>query len=108
KGARDGGRSGLAPHDRALDYNRLALAPPRTGSATAYNAFTPGASCQDDGGHGTHLSGLIAAQNNSIGIVGVAPAARLYCVKVLDSTISGADSVIMAGLDWVLQNHSKV
>src|SRR5207249_1582327 len=69
----------------------------------SYNTFSPGASCQDNGGHGTHLSGLIAVQNNSIGIVGVAPAAKLYGVKVLDSNITGADSVIMAGLDWVVQ-----
>jgi subtilisin family serine protease len=104
----DGAGIGVALLDTGIDFNHPDLAPAPNTAATAYNAFTPGASCQDDGGHGTHLSGLIAAQNNSIGIVGVAPAARLYCVKVLDSTISGADSVIMAGLDWVLQNHSKV
>src|SRR5262249_35249496 len=46
--------------------------------------------------------------NNSIGIVGVAPAAKLYCVKVLDSTLSGTDSQLMAGLDWVIQNHALV
>ena len=104
----DGAGIGIALLDTGIDFNHPDLAPAPNTAATAYNAFTPGASCQDDGGHGTHLSGLIAAQNNSIGIVGVAPAARLYCVKVLDSAISGADSVIMAGLDWVLQNHSKV
>ena len=104
----DGAGIGIALLDTGIDFNHPDLAPAPNTAATAYNAFTPGASCQDDGGHGTHLSGLIAAQNNSIGIVGVAPAARLYCVKVLDSTISGADSVIMAGLDWVLQNHSNV
>jgi len=104
----DGAGIGIALLDTGIDFNHPDLAPAPNTAATAYNAFTPGASCQDDGGHGTHLSGLIAAQNNSFGIVGVAPAARLYCVKVLDSTISGADSVIMAGLDWVLQNHSKV
>jgi subtilisin len=104
----DGAGIGVALLDTGIDFNHPDLAPAPNTAATAYNAFTPGASCQDDGGHGTHLSGLIAALNNNIGIVGVAPAARLYCVKVLDSTISGADSVIMAGIDWVLQNHSKV
>jgi len=51
---------------------------------------------------------LIAAQNNDIGIVGVAPAATLYCVKVLGADLTGTDSDVMAGLDWVIQNHSVV
>ena len=104
----DGSGIGIALLDTGIDFNHPDLAPAPNTTATAYNAFTPGASCQDDGGHGTHLSGLIAAQNNGIGILGVAPAAKLYCVKVLDSTISGPDSVIMAGLDWVLQNRNRV
>ena len=104
----DGTGIGIALLDTGIDFNHPDLAPAPNTAATAYNAFTPGASCQDDGGHGTHLSGLIAAQNNGIGILGVAPAAKLYCVKVLDSTISGPDSVIMAGLDWVLQNRNRV
>ena len=107
-GGSDGSGIGIALLDTGIDFNHPDLAPAPNNAATAFNAFTPGASCQDDGGHGTHLSGLIAAQNNTIGIVGVAPAAKLYCVKVLDSSISGADSVIMAGLDWVIQNHAKV
>src|SRR5258708_23713160 len=102
----DGTGIGVALLDSGIDFAHPDLVPAL--SATSYNAFTPGASCQDDGGHGTHLAGLIAAQNNSIAIVGVAPGARLYCVTVLDSTISGADSIITAGLDWVLQNHSNV
>jgi len=104
----DGTGIGIALLDTGIDFSHPDLAPAPNTPATAYNAFTPGASCQDDGGHGTHLSGLIAAQNNSIGILGVAPAAKLYCVKVLDATIRGADSVIMAGLDWVLTNRNKV
>jgi subtilisin len=104
----DGTGIGIALLDTGIDFNHPDLAPAPNTAANAFNAFVPGASCQDDGGHGTHLAGLIAAQNNSIGILGVAPASRLYCVKVLDKTISGADSVIMAGLDWVLQNHGKV
>jgi hypothetical protein len=99
---------GVALPDTGIDFNHSDLAPAPNNGITSYNAFTPGNSCQDDGGHGTHISGLIAAQNNSIAIVGVAPGAKLYCVKVLDSTISGPDSVIMAGLDWVIQNHAKV
>ena len=104
----DGSGIGIAVVDSGIDFNHPDLAPAPNSSATAFNAVTPGASCQDDAGHGTHIAGLIAAQNNTIGIVGVAPAAKLYCVKVLDSTISGSDSKVIAGLDWVLQNYKKV
>jgi subtilisin family serine protease len=104
----DGTGIGIALLDSGIDFAHPDLAPAPNSAATAYNALAPGSSCQDDGGHGTHLSGLIAAQNSSIGIVGVAPAAKLYCIKVLDSTLSGPDSAVMAGLDWVLQNYNKV
>src|SRR5262249_8584669 len=63
-----------------------------------------GTSCQDDNGHGTHVSGIVAAKDNTTGVLGVAPNATLYCVKVLDSTGSGSDSDVIAGLQFVLQN----
>jgi subtilisin family serine protease len=102
----DGTGIGIAIVDSGVDFTHPDLAPNL--SATALNAISPGSSCQDDGGHGTHVSGLAAAVNNGIGIVGVAPAAKLYCVKVLDSTLTGTDSQLMAGLDWVIQHRSAV
>ena len=76
----DGTGVGIAVLDTGIDFNHPDLKPAGNTPATAFNALAPGASCQDDGGHGTHVSGLIAAQNNTIGIVGVAPGATLYCV----------------------------
>ena len=73
----------------------------------AFNAFG-GPSCQDDQGHGTHVTGIIAARDNSTDVVGVAPNAHIYCVKVLDGTGSGSDATVMAGLDWVLDHHNLV
>ncbi len=99
----DGVGVGVAVLDSGIDYNHPDLAP----SNHSFNAFQQGGSCQDDGGHGTHVAGLIAALNNDIAILGVAPAATLYCVKVLDSDLMGSDSLLMAGLDWVLQNHAS-
>lgn len=63
---------------------------------------------QDDQGHGTHVAGIVAAAQNNFGVVGVAPGAKLYAVKVLDSAGNGYDSDIIAGLDWVAANASKV
>jgi subtilisin family serine protease len=94
--------------DSGIDFAHPDLDPAPDTPANAFNAISPGASCQDDGGHGTHISGIIAALNNSIGVVGVAPAATLYCVKVLGSDLTGTDSNLLAGLDWVLQHHASV
>ncbi len=62
----------------------------------------------DDNGHGTHVSGIIAARNNNIGVVGVAPDAQLYAVKVLDTYGSGYISDIIEGIDWAVQNKMDV
>lgn len=67
----------------------------------------PGAAL-DDNGHGTHCAGTIAALDNGIGVVGVAPDASLYAVKVLDRRGSGAYSVIIAGVEWATANGMDV
>lgn len=66
--------------------------------------FAKGKSWSDGNGHGTHVSGTIAAKNNDIGVVGVAPGANLYAVKVLDNRGSGFMSDVIAGVNWVATN----
>ena len=63
---------------------------------------------RDGHGHGTHVSGTAAAKDNSIGVVGVAPGARLWAVRVLDSSGSGSFSSIICGLDYVAQNADQI
>lgn len=58
----------------------------------------------DDNGHGTHCAGIVAALNNSIGVVGVAAGATVVPVKVLNRKGSGAYSTIIAGVDYVAAN----
>jgi subtilisin family serine protease/subtilisin-like proprotein convertase family protein len=65
--------------------------------------FVPNTADYDDGnGHGSHVAGIAAALDNGVGVVGVAPGARLWAVRVLNNRGGGSDSQIIAGMDWVL------
>lgn len=59
-------------------------------------------------GHGTHVAGTIGALDNGIGVVGVAPGARLYAVKVLDGSGNGSASNLICGLNWVVANAGPI
>ena len=63
---------------------------------------------EDFHGHGTHTSGTIAAADNNIGVVGVAPQADLLIAKVMDNTGSGQDSWLISGIEWAVNNNAKV
>jgi len=58
--------------------------------------------------HGTHIAGIIAAEQNGIGIVGVAPEAELYAVKVLDGGGFGLLSWILEGIEWAIDNQMDI
>src|SRR3989344_4431977 len=60
-----------------------------------------GTSYNDGDGHGTHVAGTIAALDNSIGVVGVAPEAKLWAVRVLNNSGTGSWSTVICGLDFV-------
>lgn len=62
----------------------------------------------DDNGHGTHVAGIIAAVRNQIGVVGMAPDADLYAVKVLDSAGNGYVSDIITGISWCINNKMDI
>ena len=72
-------------------------------------SFVPGVtSWNDDHGHGTHVAGTIAALANTRGVVGVAPLARLYAIKVLDRQGSGRISWILNGLTACYRAHMHI
>ncbi len=70
--------------------------------------FSKGKSYNDGNGHGTHVAGTIGALDNGIGVVGVAPGARIWAVRVLDNRGSGWTSDIIAGIDYVTANADKI
>jgi subtilisin family serine protease len=66
--------------------------------------FVSSKSADDDNGHGSHVAGIIAARDNSIGVIGVAAGAKLVAVKVLTRSGSGTTSGVIAGVDYVAAN----
>lgn len=100
-----GGGVKVAVIDTGIDYTHPDLAPNYKGG---YNAVDPSAPPLDDQGHGTHVAGTIAAVKDGAGVAGVAPAADLYGVKVLDKNGSGQYSWIIAGIEWAVENRMNV
>lgn len=60
----------------------------------------------DKHGHGTHVSGTIAARNNSLGIVGVAPETKIIPVKALNDDGSGDLRSIIKGIEWSIEQNA--
>ena len=60
----------------------------------------------DGHGHGSHVSGTAASPYNGVGMVGIAPEARLVPVKVFDDTGNSAESIILCGLDHIIGLNS--
>lgn len=67
-----------------------------------------GRSYADGHGHGTHVAGTIAAKDDGNGVVGVAPGARLWAVRVLNNQGSGTTSTIICGINWVTANAGTI
>lgn len=62
----------------------------------------------DNNGHGSHVAGIVGAIDNLSGSCGVAPGVRIWAVKVLNISGSGAVSNIIKGVEYVTQNASKI
>jgi len=67
-----------------------------------------GRSYADGNGHGSHVAGTIGAKDDGIGVVGVAPGARLWAVRVLNNQGSGSWSSIICGVDYVTGNAGTI
>ncbi|MET9951966.1 S8 family serine peptidase [Streptomyces sp. NPDC006339] len=71
------------------------------GRATdGFDAIDNDNTAQDGNGHGTHVAGTIAGTAH-----GVAKKAKIVAVRVLDDNGSGTTEQVVAGIDWVTQNH---
>ncbi|PKK84729.1 MAG: peptidase S8 [candidate division Zixibacteria bacterium HGW-Zixibacteria-1] len=59
---------------------------------------------EDKNGHGTHCAGIISADNNTIGVVGVAPGCDIWAVQVSRTSLISISDII-AGIDWCIATH---
>ncbi|AQW54103.1 S8 family peptidase [Streptomyces violaceusniger] len=71
------------------------------GRATSgFDAIDNDDDADDGNGHGTHVAGTIAGAEH-----GVAKKAKIVAVRVLDDQGSGTTEQVVAGIDWVTENH---
>src|SRR5690606_10837145 len=63
---------------------------------------------EDLNSHGSHVTGIIVASNNSIGMVGVAPKAKVMHIKVLDKNGNGSLSSVEKGIRWAVDHGADI
>lgn len=66
--------------------------------------FSSSRTMEDKNGHGTHCAGIIAAAKNDMGIIGVAPKAKIFLVKILNDNGTGSISYIEKGLRFCYES----
>jgi subtilisin family serine protease len=76
--------------------------------AGARNCSLFAISPDDDHGHGSHVAGTIGAVDNTTGVVGVAPGARIWPVKVLSAAGTGLNSDVICGIDYVAAHADEI
>lgn len=95
----------VAVLDTGVDYNH----PDLKENIKVYADFTKSPHGPlDKQGHGTHVAGIIAAADNGIGVIGIAPQAELYCAKVLGDTGSGNFQSIIDGIRWAVSQEVDI
>jgi subtilisin family serine protease len=72
--------------------------------------FVSGAAgpCADPNSHGTHVAGIIAQADNSIGGIGGAPRVKILPVRVLGANGSGSSPVVASGITWAADHGADV
>ena len=100
-------KSSPSPYGSAdLKFTTLDVKDP----SNPFGPITPAADApgwQDGMGHGTHVAGTIGAKDNGLGVVGVAPGANIFAVKVLGNDGSGTVESIVCGLEWIVRNQDR-
>jgi subtilisin family serine protease len=102
-----GNGAGSVNVDVAVIDTGIDLTHPDLNVAGGVNCST-GRSFNDGNGHGSHVAGIIGARDNDLGVVGVAPGARLWAVRVLNPAGSGSFASVICGVDWVTAHRDVI
>ena len=98
--------------DTGIDYNHIDLKDNYKGGYNFVNLnsdpWDDNCLSQNKECHGTHVSGIIGAEKNGIGVVGVAPNVNLYAVKVMNGGGLGDVTAIISGLEWAVDNKMDI
>jgi subtilisin family serine protease len=106
--AKSGDHTGTVDVDIAVLDTGIQKNHPDLNVAGGHNCSLGSTGAYGDGnGHGTHVAGTAAARDNGSGVVGVAPGARLWSMKVLDSSGIGFTSWIICGIDRVTKHNKE-
>lgn len=97
--ARVSGQVNVAVIDSGIDNGHAEL---RGAYAGGYNVLAPETAPMDGVGHGTHVAGTIAAGNNDVGVIGVAPNVRVWGIKAIADDGNGTMEDVVKGLEWVV------
>lgn len=95
----------VAVIDTGVDLDHPDLNVNRNG---AKNCSTLSLTLDDRNGHGSHVAGTIGAIDDGSGVVGVAPGARIWPVKVLNAAGSGLNSDVICGIDYVTAHADEI
>lgn len=94
----------VAVLDSGVDLDHPDINPKVVGRAN----FSGAASNDDIYGHGTHVSGIVAATHNTEGVAGVCPGCTILAGKVLNDSGVGSTSGVANGISWAVSNGAKV
>jgi subtilisin family serine protease len=72
------------------------------------NANESSSTADDDQGHGSHVAGIAAAKDNELGVVGMAPHARVWAVKVRDADGACKVSDQIKGMDYIIKHADEI
>lgn len=93
------GAVNVAVIDTGIDHRHSEL---HAAYAGGIDVFSNTPDPLDNQSHGTHVSGTIAAADNNLGVLGIAPKVRLWGVKALNSVGQGTSEQILKALDWIV------
>jgi subtilisin len=95
----------VAVIDTGIDLNHPDLNVYRRG---AKNCSATSVGANDQNGHGTHVAGTIGALDNRVGVVGMAPGARVWPVRVFGRSGAGSLAEVICGVDYVTAHAGQI